>query len=332
VVERAFIRNVLQICSEIWRKMLHIRVIIMMREALSGLTALILATGTMAVHSQVSAFGQGDASLTGSDRPNLADDARAECTNCMFGVDGRNDIGNGLKAIYGAGWAYDGQKRENRDRWLGVSGDFGEVKFGNLSTASRAEGVIPEPAFRPSTMNSSGLSSDFAGYAADTRDSANKGGDVGLTYANAGLLIFADYISGSTANEDTAYNVGAKLATDTFAVFGQYRIDTGTSRHELTATAPTDNTNIWFLGGSLTVGETSIYAGYGRGDDTVNAGAIPGYDAWEIVGVRSVGKLTSIYAGYSGTGCSDKNADACSTPGSDAVDADKFSLGIRHNF
>ena len=80
------------------------------------------------------------------------------------------------------------------------------------------------------------------------------------------------------------------------------------------------------------MGDTSIYAGYGMGDDGVNAAAVPGYNSWELVGVQSVSKLTSIYAGYSGTGCIDKNPDVCNKAGMQTVDDDRFSLGIKHNF
>jgi predicted porin len=306
----------------------------MMKEAFPGLVAVILAVGAMAARAEVAAFGHGDANPAESApvHQNVAD-ATPQCVDCIFGIEGRNDMGNGLKAIYRMDWDNAGGKRESRDRWLGISGDFGEVKIGTLSTTSKSEGVIPDPAYRPSAMNASGLPSVPAGYKADVDGSAGPDGGVGLSYENAGMLIFADYISGgsSTGSDAAGYNVGAKLATDNFAVFGQYRIDAGTAGREFTG-AVTDNTNAWFLGGSLTVGETSIYAGYGRGDGQVNAGAIPGYDTWEIVGIHSLDKLTRIYAGYSGTGCVDKNADNCSKSGTDAVDEDKFSLGIRHNF
>jgi predicted porin len=305
----------------------------MMKKALSGLLAVILATGALVVHGEVVVFGRGDTNQVESvPVRQSAADAASECTNCMFGIDGRNEIGNGIRAIYRMGWENNAGKRESRDRWLGISGDFGEVKVGTMSTVSKSEGVIPGSTYRPSAMNASGLPSVPAGYKADAGGTVDQDGEVGLSYENAGLLIFADYISGSnTASDDAAYNVGAKLAIDNFSVFGQYRIDMSTADGELTGTAA-NNTNAWFLGGRLNVGETSIYAGYGRGDDRVNAGAVPGYDVWEIVGVHSVDKLTSIYAGYSGTGCTDKNTDICSKSGTDAVNEDKFSLGIRHNF
>jgi predicted porin len=303
----------------------------MIVKALTVLTVAVLTVGTMAARGEVSVFGNGDSSPTGFDRLDKGADTSPECTNCTFGVDGGNDLGNGLKAIYRMDWGYDGDKTASRDRWLGLSGNFGELKLGTLSTRYKSEGVIPDPVYRASSVNETGVPSVQAGYTADGDERVDKDDGVGLSYENAGVLIFADYISGKTAQDDTAYKVGAKFATENFAVFGQYKIDTGMANSGIGAT-PGENNDNWFLGGSLTLGDTSIYAGYGKGDDGVNAGALPGYNSWELVGVQAVGKLTSIYAGYSGTGCVDKNPDACNKAGTQGVDDDKFSLGIRHKF
>jgi hypothetical protein len=295
------------------------------------LTAVVLAAATMAAQGEVTPFGRGDANLAELDRPGQDAESSTPCTNCMFGVDGGNDLGNGLRAIYRVDWDYDGEKSASRDRWLGVSGDFGEVKLGTLSTRYKSEGVLPDPAYRASSISVSGTQSVQAADKAGTSDNVDSNDGVGLSYENAGVLIFADYITGNTGHDDTAYKVGAKVATENLAVFGQYKIATGMVDGALTGN-PGENTDIWFLGGSLTLGDNSIYAGYGKGGDGVNLNALTGYNSWEVVGVHSVGKLTSIYAGYSGTGCIDKNPDVCNKTGTENVDEDKFSLGIRHKF
>lgn len=303
----------------------------MTTNTVARLAAVLLSLGAMTVQGEVTVFGHGDATQIPLDQPEQAAGSSPECVNCVFGVDGGNEVGNGLRAIYRLDWEYDGEKSASRDRWLGISGDFGEVKLGTLSTHYKSEGVMPDAAYRPSLLNETGVPSVKAGYQADTIGAVGNDGGVGLSYENAGVLIFADYITGKTARDDTAYQVGAKYATDNFAVFGQYKIDTGVTNRELTST-PGEGVDTWYLGGSLTMGDTSIYAGYGMGDDGVNAAAVPGYNSWELVGVQSVSKLTSIYAGYSGTGCSDKNPDVCNKAGMQAVDDDRFSLGIKHNF
>jgi len=303
----------------------------MIDKRFASLAVMVLAMGAMAARGEVTVFGHGDSGQAGFDRSVQNDESSPECANCTFGVDGGNDLGNGLKAIYRLDWDYDGEKSASRDRWLGISGNFGEVKLGTLSTRYKSEGVIPDPVYRASSLNEFGVPSVQAGHNAVTNRSVDQDGGIGLSYENAGVLIFADYVSGKTAKDDTAYKVGAKVATDDFAVFGQYRIDTGMTDGEQIDT-PDENTDIWFLGGSLDMGDTSIYAGYGQGGDGVNTGALTGYNSWEVVGVHSLDKLTSIYAGYSGTGCIDKNTDACNKAGTDGIVDDKFSLGIRHKF
>jgi predicted porin len=299
----------------------------MIVKRVARLAAVVLAMGTMAAQGEVTVFGHGDTSQPGFDQAGNSDEISPECANCTFGVDGGNDLGNGLKAIYRMDWDYAGDKTASRDRWLGLSGNFGEVKLGTLSTRYKSEGVIPDPVYRASFLNEPYVQ----GHKVVTNDSVDEDGGIGLSYENAGVLIFADYLSGKNAQDDTAYKVGAKVATENFAVFGQYRIDTGITNGELTDT-PDENTDIWFLGGSLNMGDTSIYAGYGQGNGGVNTGAQPGYNSWEVVGVHSLGKVTSIYAGYSGIGCIDKNADACNKTGTEGIVDDKFSLGIRHKF
>jgi predicted porin len=303
----------------------------MIIKTVARLTVVVLTTGTMAAQGEVTVFGHGDEIRSGLDRSGQSAESSPVCSNCVFGVDGGNDLGNGLKTIYRLDWGYDGDKTTSRDRWLGVSSNFGKVKLGTLSTSYKTEGVMPDPVHRAPSVNEPRVQSDPAGHKVDTIDGDDKNDGVGLSYENAGVLIFADYISGKTGDDDTAYKVGAKFAAENFAVFGQYRIDTGMAERELTDTPGAYN-DIWFLGGSLTLGDTSIYAGYGKGDDGVNAGVLPGFNSWEVVGVQSVGKLTSIYAGYSGTGCVDKNPDICDKTSTEGVDDDKFGLGIRHNF
>ncbi len=306
----------------------------MIAKRVSRLTAVVLIVGTMTAQGEVTVFGHGDANQARVAPPDQTVESSPECINCTFGFDGNNDLGNGLKAIYRLDWEYHGGNStspDSRDRWLGISGNFGEVKVGTLSTGYKSDGVLPDPVYRTSSVNGRAAQPVQNGHKADNNVNADKDDGVGLSYENAGVLIFADYITGTTGNEDTTYKVGAKYGTQNFAVFGQYKFDTGVADGPTTGN-PGENTDIWFLGGSVFMGNTSIYAGYGKGEDGASASALSGYNSWEVVGVQSVSKLTSIYAGYSGTGCTDKNADVCNKAGTEGVDDDKFSLGIRHKF
>ena len=297
---------------------------------LSILMAVVLATGLMVAQADVTVSGQRDAALAGPDQPEGSGDQSPACTTCSFGFDGSEDLGNGLKAIYRLDRQYDsnsGTAPVGRDQWLGVSGNFGEVKVGTMSTRYKSEGATPDPIYRTTLpMSERAVQSNRSDQKVD------KDEGVGLSYENAGILVFADYIAGKSANEDTAYKVGAKYTMSNFAVFGQYKLDPGPTNSEKANNITGDGADPWFLGGSVTLGNNSIYAGYGKGDDGVSASALPDYNSWEIVGVHTVGKLTSVYAGYSGTGCIDKNPDVCNKAGTDGGEDDKFSLGIRHKF
>jgi predicted porin len=295
--------------------------------------AVMLAAGVMVAQADVTLSGQRDASLSGLDQPDGSGDQSPVCATCSIGFDGSEDLGNGLKAIYRLDWQYDGNSGTGpagRDQWLGVSGNFGEVKVGTMSTRYKSEGATPDPIYRTTLpMSERAVQSNRSDHKVD------KDEGVGLSYENAGILVFADYIAGKSANEDTAYKVGAKYTMSNFAVFGQYKLDPGPINNEKASISSDagDGADLWFLGGSVTLGNNSIYAGYGKGDDGVSASALPAdYNSWEIVGVHTVGKLTSVYAGYSGTGCVDKNPDVCNKAGTDGGEDDKFSLGIRHKF
>jgi predicted porin len=290
--------------------------------------AFLLGGGVMAARADVTLLGPGNGTLAGVEPQTGAGPASSGCVECSFGFDGSEKLGNGLKAVFRMDWQYQagetGATPVGRDQWLGIGGDFGEVKVGTLSSGYKTRGVVPAPVydsllpFRENDVQSS----------PDDHD-RNKG--VGLSYENAGILVFADYINAKTGSNDAAYKVGGKYTVNNFTVFGQYKIDNSLVNGVETQ-PPAASPDAWFLGGGLTMGNSSLYAGYGKGDDGLNTGSLPGYNTWQIVGVHSLNKFTSVFAGYSGAGCIDKNPDVCQKAAPAGVDDDKFSLGIRHKF
>ena len=78
----------------------------MIDKAVARLTAVVLTVGAMAAHGEVYVFGHGDPGPAGFDQPGHGAESSRDCTNCTFGVDGGNDLGNGLKAIYRLDWDY----------------------------------------------------------------------------------------------------------------------------------------------------------------------------------------------------------------------------------
>jgi predicted porin len=297
-------------------------------KSLAMLAGLLLASGAATAGADVSLFAPGAEGLASADPQGAGANQASGCDECLFGFEGREELGNGLKAVYRMDWQYQGgtggTTPAGQDRWLGLSGDFGEVKVGTLSSRYKSQGALPDPVydallpFHDNDPQSSPADHD-----------RNEG--VGLSYENAGILVFADYIGSNSENNDPAYNIGARYTMDNLTVFGQYRIDNSLA-NDVESQNPDSSTDAWFLGGGLTLGNNSIYAGYGKGEQGVNTGALSGYNAWQVVGVHALGRSTSVFAGYSGAGCIDKNPDACTKGGTDGVADDKFSLGIRHKF
>jgi predicted porin len=100
----------------------------------------------MVAQADVTVSAQRDADLAGIDQPDGSGDQSPACATCSFGFDGSEDLGNGLKAIYRLDWQYDsnsGTAPAGRDQWLGVSGNFGEVKVGTMSTATSLKARRP---------------------------------------------------------------------------------------------------------------------------------------------------------------------------------------------
>jgi len=149
----------------------------------------------------------------------------------------------------------------DRDQWLGLAGNFGQVRVGTISTSYKSHGAMLDPAYRTAIQQRDwGLQSDLHNGAGengqgratntvryDTPDwnglkgtahyslnSAEQGQSfnawgAGAQYTNGGLLVFADYITANANGDDNddAYKVGAKYAFGNFAVFGQYEVDGG---------------------------------------------------------------------------------------------------------
>jgi predicted porin len=251
------------------------------------------------------------------------EDTRFVCTTCSIGFKGSEDLGNGLKAIFKLDFQFDMNERNgngsitDRDQWLGMSGNFGSVKVGTISTTYKSTGAMLDPGYRTvaqmrdvgiqSTLHS-GAGSNGSGRAENTArydspswnglkfnatytlvpdSNGNVAGQVadsngysaGLSYENGGILVFGNYLTNSAGSDDEAYKVGGKYTLNNFAVFGQYEWDKGLITDR--------NNNIGHLGGT----------GYGSqgslGADTSGDGA----DQWFLGASYAMGN-NLIYGAY----------------------------------
>lgn len=125
----------------------------------------LLSTGAFAQSSAVTVYGVADLSFDvvkssgdpwnfgpgGSGSANVGSHTRVSSNGSYIGFKGTEDLGNGLKALFQfeTGLNVDGDKGGNslfgngttRDSFVGLSGGFGEVKLGTLTTPTRALGL-----------------------------------------------------------------------------------------------------------------------------------------------------------------------------------------------
>ena len=252
----------------------------------------------------------------------------------------------------------------DRDQWLGLAGNFGQVRIGSISTIYKSHGSMLDPIYRTSVQGRNiGLQSRLhtgsgeqgqgraentfrydspnwnglkvgATYTMQTEDQIDSSSDnpfsVGAQYKNGPFLVFADYITSDAGGDDDAYKVGGKWTFGNYALFGQYEFDGGLisfrDRAQGGASGRSgDGADVWFIGGTGQFGNNLLYAAYGQGDKTTGASGNDfnnSYDSYEIVGVHSLSKRTSVYGGYANIS-PDANSDR---------DADVVSLGMKHKF
>ena len=93
------------------------------------------------------------------------------------------------------------------------------------------------------------------------------------------------------------------------------------------------------VGGTYSMGNNMLYAGYGQGDNaktTDNSINVPpaasqnverdAYKSWEVVGVHNFSKRTLAYLGYVGQSVDGK------VNGNDIDALNLFTLGVKHTF
>ena len=197
----------------------------------------------------------------------------------------------------------------DRDQWLGLAGNFGQVRFGTISTIYKSHGAMIDPIYRTSVQaRGIGLQSGLhmgAGEAGQGRaedtiryDSpswnglkvgatytiqTDNGGSTdnpwgaGIEYKNGPFLVFADYITSDNGGDDDAYKLGGKWTFGNYSLYGQYEFDgglissTGRAINAQGFGNKGDGADVYEIGGTGTWGNNMLVAAYGHGDDTSGA-------------------------------------------------------------
>jgi predicted porin len=301
------------------------------------------------------------------------------CTDCSIGFKGSEDLGNGLKALFFLDWTVDinnSTTPDGRDQWLGMGGNFGTLKAGTMSTVYKSYGAVLDPVYRTvAQQRNIGLQSnlhnekgdvgqgratntvgydspDWNGLKAnvtytiqpDSTQPRTKGPySGGVSYENGGFLVNAAYISNNAGGDDAAASVGAKFTFNNFSIFGQYEKDMGLITDSATGTLGQSNdgdgADVWMVGGTYSMGNNMLYAGYGQDDNASTSDSSilvppainqnvnePKFKSWELVGVHNFSKRTLAYAGYVG---SKPDGDFNSNRVDDLA---VFTVGAKHTF
>lgn len=301
------------------------------------------------------------------------------CTDCSIGFKGSEDLGNGLKALFFLDWTVDinnSTTPDGRDQWLGMGGNFGTLKAGTMSTVYKSYGAVLDPVYRTvAQQRNIGLQSNLhnekgdvgqgratntVGYDSpdwnglklnatytiqpDSTQPRTKGPySGGVSYENGGFLVNAAYISNNAGGDDAAASVGAKFTFNNFSIFGQYEKDMGLITDSATGTLGQSNdgdgADVWMVGGTYSMGNNMLYAGYGQDDNASTSDSSilvppainqnvnePKFKSWELVGVHNFSKRTLAYAGYVG---SKPDGDFNSNRVDDLA---VFTVGAKHTF
>jgi predicted porin len=289
----------------------------------------------------------------------------------LFFLDWQYDInGNGTGSD---NWSNQSQANgglEGRDQWLGLGGSFGTLKAGTMSTVYKAYGAMIDPVYRTiAQQRNIGLQSNLhnqRGSAGEGRATNTVGYETpdwkglklnatytilndgtkprnpnpysaGVSYENGGLLGYVSYITNNTGGDDAATAVGAKYTFDKLAIFGQYEFDQGLITDSVTGTLGQKNNGdgayVWMVGGTYTMGNNMLYAGYGQDNGASTTDISTGehvdtaqFKSWELVGIHNFSKRTLGYAGYVGSQTDSK------VNGNDVDTLNVFTVGMKHTF
>jgi predicted porin len=258
----------------------------------------------------------------------------------------------------------------DRDQWLGLAGNFGQVRFGTISTIYKSHGAMLDPFYRTAQQQRDrGLQSDLhrgageqgQGRAEDTfrYDSPSWNGlqvgatytmqtdlgqstdhpwGAGIQYRNGPFLVFADYITSDEGGDDSAYKLGGKYNLDaspfTFSFLAQYEVDDGliSARGANQLGGKGDGADTWMLGATATMGNAMAYFGYGQGEDGDSGSIASKYEVWQLMASYNFSKRTMVYTGFSEIDCDRSDNNVCSGVKSNGGEDDKVSLGMKHKF
>jgi len=257
----------------------------------------------------------------------------------------------------------------DRDQWLGLAGNFGQIRFGTISTVYKSHGAMVDPYYRTaqqqrgrgiqSTLHK-GAGENGEGRAEDTirYDSPNWNGlqvgatytfqtetqldnsstdspyGAGIQYKNGPFLVFADYITSDAGGDDSAYKVGGKYDLGMFSFLAQYEVDDGliSALGANQTGGKGDGADTWMLGATAKLGNAMASFTYGQAEDGGSGSIASEYWVWQLMASYNFSKRTMVYGGFSEIDCDSSDNNVCSKVKSNGGEDDKLSFGMKHKF
>jgi len=305
-----------------------------MKKSLIAL-AVLAASGAAMAQSSVTIYGVVDAVIHKDKGASTTMTAGGVSSN-RLGFKGSEDLGGGLKANFKLEQGFDvtdgtGAAGFGRESWVGFSGGFGEVQFGNSYSALDNVAGASDPALDANVIDPTAILAS-RGYAYSPKKN--------IAYISPNFGGFTGYVSYSLPTNARVLSLAASYAAGPLAVNAGYQDDSKAGGDKYTT-----------INGSYDFGVAKLLAGWGKtknGDDkdlfigvdvpvasnvVVSAGyAISKSDATgnkKSIGIDAaylLSKRTTAYVGYRNDNAAAVAFDPVNNPDS------RIGFGIKHTF
>ncbi len=313
----------------------------------------------LAAAAETTLYGRLDTALTLADDD--TDDAWDVATaTTRIGVKGSEDLGNGLKAIFQAEWAFSSSEGgsygtgddayRNRLAYAGLSGGFGTVAIGRQWTPYYGAVDKTDIFNNPSSVASANAnylgpfrtgdalsyaSPNFSGFQGKLAVVADRSTGLGdsdgidaynpsLHYENGPINVGVSYIGyDDDLGMKDQWGIAGAYNFGMFKVIAQYE-DQDESEDVVTGADNDDGADAWTIAAEAYFGNNTVRALYGVVDyDSGNSA--DEMDVWALGFQHNFSKRTRVYAEYTSNEIDNHS-------GTSDVDKDMLSLGLRHDF
>jgi predicted porin len=341
----------------------------MKTKLLPAMIGAVLAGGMAAAQADVTVFGHIDTSIVNHDADvgfvntakmpedwyyNIAgdyqsdniDDTNFKCTTCSIGFKGSEDLGNGLKAIFYLDFQYDIFNRDttsftDRDQWLGLAGNFGQVRWGTISTPYKSHGAMIDPLYRTAAQGRDvGLQSFLHSNAGEEGQGRATNTIRWDSPSWNGLQVAAYYTLDSTERDgninvanpkgiedDDPYGIGVQYNNGGILVFADYITNNGNDRDNVGG-----DLTAWKLGGKYTLNNFAVMGQYENIEDGFSLTGIDNGKQdgtmWTVAGSYTMGN-NMLYLGYGSL--SVDNLFNSLSYNSDSSDQTAYTVAGTHN-